>query len=58
MYCSFFMRKIFLFLFIAVLLSSCELAGDIFKAGYYTALILVFVMILLILFLIGYFRKK
>ncbi|MFM6976242.1 MAG: hypothetical protein ACKOW2_05275 [Sphingobacteriaceae bacterium] len=47
-----------LFLFISLLASGCEVVGGIFKAGYYTGLILVFIVILLILFLIGYFRKK
>jgi hypothetical protein len=52
------MRQFVPILCFAAFLTGCEVVSGIFKAGYYTALILVFLVILLILFLIGYFRKK
>ena len=51
-------KTILLLLLLSMIMQGCELAGDIFEAGFYTALFIVFVMIMLILFLIGYFRRK
>jgi hypothetical protein len=47
-----------LLLAITLLSQGCEIVGDIFKTGYYTGLIVVFLFILLILFLIGFFKRK
>ncbi len=51
-------KTILLLLMLSIIIQSCELVGDIFEAGFYTALFIVFVMIMLILFLLGYFRRK
>lgn len=51
-------KTILLLLLLSIIIQGCELIGDIFEAGFYTALFNVFVMIMLILFLIGYFRRK
>lgn len=51
-------KTILLLLLLSIIMQGCELIGDIFEAGFYTALFIVFVMIMLILFLIGYFRRK
>jgi hypothetical protein len=50
------------YLFIVVLalsttLTSCELVGDIFKAGAYTAIIGIILVVVLIFWLISRFRK-
>lgn len=50
----------FLFAFLAVLafsLSSCDVIGDIFKAGAWTALIGVFLVVVLIAFLVRKMRR-
>ena len=54
--------KQFSYLFIVVLalsttLTSCELVGDIFKAGAYTAIIGIVLVVILIFWLISRFRK-
>lgn len=38
--------------------TSCELIGDIFSAGFYTALILVALVIAAIIFIISKLRRK
>jgi ABC-type multidrug transport system permease subunit len=38
-------------------LSSCEVIGGIFKAGFWTAIIIVVIVVLLILWLVGRSRK-
>jgi len=43
--------------FLLVTLSSCQAIGDIFKAGVWVGIIIVFVVIFLIVFLIGRSRK-
>lgn len=45
------------FLFISML-SSCELVGDIFKAGAYVGIFLVVVVLLLIYWLFSFFRRR
>lgn len=40
------------------MLSSCELAGDIFQAGAYTGIFIVVIIIGLILWLLAKFRGK
>ena len=54
------MRKIFLAatLLIVSLFSSCELVGDIFKAGAYTAIIAIVVIIAVIIWIISHLRGK
>ncbi|MDB5121446.1 MAG: hypothetical protein JWN56_2664 [Sphingobacteriales bacterium] len=44
-------------LFIISILSGCEVIGDIFKAGAYTALIGVVIVIAIIIWVISKFRK-
>lgn len=43
--------------FITILLSSCEVVGGIFKAGVWTGIIAVAVVVFLIIFLISRGRK-
>jgi hypothetical protein len=50
------------YLFLAALalsttLTSCELVGDIFKAGAYTAIIGIILVVVLVFWLISRFRK-
>lgn len=45
------------FLFMMVTLTGCELVGDIFSAGFYTAIFLVVVVIAIILFLVARSRR-
>lgn len=40
-----------------VTLSSCELIGDIFRAGFYVGIIIVIVVIALIVWLVSRFRR-
>ncbi len=40
-----------------VTLSSCELVGDIFEAGFWTAIILIVVVIAIIIWIINRFRR-
>jgi hypothetical protein len=48
------MRNILPFIFFALtLLSSCKIAGGIFKAGFWSAIILIAVVVFLIIYLIG-----
>ena len=53
------MQKISLpvLLLLALSLSGCELAGDIFKAGFNTAIILVVVVVLVIVWLVSRARR-
>lgn len=44
-------------LMLAVLLPSCELIGDIFQAGFVTAIIVIVLVVGLILWLVSRFRK-
>jgi len=46
-----------LFLASAVLLSSCQAIGDIFKAGVWMGVIVVVIVIALVLWLIGKMRR-
>lgn len=54
-----FMKYSYAFAFILALvtLSSCELAGDIFQAGMWTAVILIVLVIVLIMWLLRRFRR-
>lgn len=45
------------FLFISML-SSCELVGDIFKAGAYVGIFLVVAVLVLVYWLFSFFRRK
>ena len=45
------------FLVLAMSLSSCEVIGGIFKAGFWTAIVLVAAVVLLILWLVGRGRR-
>jgi len=44
--------------FVVTMLSSCQVIGGIFKAGFATAIILVLVVVLLVIWLISAFRGK
>lgn len=44
--------------FLAVMLTSCEVVGGIFKAGVWTGLLLVAVVVGLIIFLLSRGRRK
>jgi len=53
--------KNYLFLALLVLattLSSCELVGDIFQAGFYTALILIVILVVIVIWIISRFRRR
>ena len=39
-------------------MTSCELIGDIFSAGFYTALILVGIVIAIIVFIVAKLRRR
>ena len=39
-------------------MTSCELIGDIFSAGFYTALILVAIVIAIIVFIVAKMRRR
>ena len=47
----------FLLLAMAVTFSSCELIGDIFEAGFWTAIIVIVLVIGLIIWLLNRFRR-
>jgi hypothetical protein len=44
-------------LVLSTTLTSCELVGDIFKAGAYTAIIGIILVVILVFWLISRFRK-
>jgi hypothetical protein len=53
------MRSILPFiLFALTLMSSCQIAGGIFKAGFWSAIILIVVIVFLIIYLVGKARGK
>lgn len=61
MYTTFFMEKKITYLsallFISML-SSCELVGDIFKAGAYVGIFMVVAVLILIYWLFSFFRRR
>lgn len=46
------------FLLMMVTLTSCELIGDIFSAGFYTALFMVFLVIAIIVYVMARLRRR
>jgi membrane protein implicated in regulation of membrane protease activity len=46
------------FLVLATTLSSCELVGDIFKAGFYAAFILIAIVVALVIWIFSRFRRR
>jgi hypothetical protein len=54
------MRKLYSLtaIFLITFLSSCELVGDIFQAGAYTAIIVIVIIIALVLWLFSKFRGR
>jgi len=46
-----------LFVLLAFTLSSCEVIGDIFEAGMWTALVIIVIIILLVTWLFRKFRR-
>ena len=54
------MRKLYTLtaLLTITLLSSCELVGDIFKAGAYTGIIIVVIIIAIVIWLVSKFRGR
>lgn len=47
-----------LLLILTLTLSSCELIGDIFQAGFWTAIVLVVLVIGLIIWILNRFRRR
>ena len=45
-------------LLMMVTLTGCEVMGDIFSAGFYTALFLVFLVIVIVGFIVARMRRK
>ncbi|MBA2329763.1 MAG: hypothetical protein ACR2KB_07225 [Chitinophagaceae bacterium] len=45
------------FLALAMTLTSCEVIGDIFKAGFWTAIIVIVLIVIIIIWLVSKFRK-
>jgi hypothetical protein len=43
---------------LAMTLSSCEIAGGIFKAGFYSAIIVIVLVIVIILWLVNRARRR
>ncbi len=53
------LNALFILLFtLSVTLSSCEVVGGIFKAGFWTAIILIVLIVAVVLWLIGKFRGR
>ena len=54
------MRKLYSLtaILFVTLLSSCELAGDIFEAGAYTGIIIVVIIVALVIWLFSKFRSR
>jgi|GEM_PF-2721394 hypothetical protein len=48
----------FLFLLMVMTLGGCEVIGDIFSAGFYTAMILMVILAIIIVFVVTRVRKK
>ena len=46
------------FLLMMFTLTGCELVGDIFGAGFYTALFLVFLVVAIIIFIVAKMRRR
>lgn len=46
------------FLLIAVIVTGCDLIGDIFSAGFYTALVLVALVLIVIVWIVVRLRRK
>jgi hypothetical protein len=46
------------FLMMMFTMTGCELVGDIFSAGFYTALFLVFLVIAIIIFVVMKMRRR
>jgi membrane protein implicated in regulation of membrane protease activity len=46
------------FLVLATTLSSCELVGDIFKAGFYAAFIVIAIVVALVIWILSRFRRR
>lgn len=44
--------------FMMVTLTGCELVGDIFSAGFYTALFVVFLVVAIIIFIVMKMRRR
>jgi len=49
---------VFSFVIIMLLMTSCELIGDIFSAGFYTALILVGIVIAIVVYIVARMRRR
>jgi len=45
-------------LVLAMTFSSCELVGDIFQAGFYTAIIIIVIVLIIIFWLVSKFRRR
>lgn len=49
--------KVFLLMILSLTLTSCEVVGDIFEAGWWTGVIVVVLVIALVIWLLGRSRK-
>ncbi len=49
---------LFLLIFLSATLASCEAIGDVFKAGFWAAIIVVVLVVGIIIWLIGKFKRK
>lgn len=49
---------VFSFVLMMLMMTSCELIGDIFSAGFYTALILVFIVVAIIVYIVARMRRR
>jgi len=47
-----------LFLLLTLTLSSCDLVGDVLEFGFWTALIIIGVLILIVYFILRMFRRR
>jgi hypothetical protein len=45
------------FFALVMTLTSCELIGDIFKAGFWTAIIVIVLIVIIIIWLVSRFRR-
>ena len=50
--------SVLVFLVLATTLSSCELVGDIFKAGFYAAFIVIAIVVALVIWIFSRFRRR
>ena len=52
------MRRLSLLLFVSLLLAGCDLVGDIFQAGLVVGLVIMVVIIAILGWIVGKFRRR